>query len=209
MDRRTVLHGLAGVAAVQAVPQLPLPASPPAAAQTEPKPRVALETALGRIVIELEDKRAPITAGNFLRYVDQHRYDGVSFYRAMKAAPGYGFVQGGTDNDRRRVLPPIAHEPTTETGLSHLDGTISMARFAPGSATGDFFIIVGDLTPYDAGRPNSLDSLGFAAFGRVVEGMELVRQILVAPVSPTLGEGVMRGEMLDPKITITSAHRLP
>lgn len=202
MDRRTVLHGLAGVAAVQAVPQ-----APPVADTT--RPRVALETDLGRIVVQLEDKRAPITAGNFLRYVDEHRFDGTSFYRAMKAAPGYGFIQGGTDNARGRVLPPIAHEPTTETGLSHLDGAISMARYAPGSATGDFFIMVGNLTPYDAGLPNSLDPLGFAAFGRVVEGMELVRQILVAPVSPTLGEGVMKGEMLEPKITITSAHRLP
>ncbi|MFJ6024021.1 peptidylprolyl isomerase [Brevundimonas sp. NPDC092305] len=201
MDRRTVLHGLAGVAAVQAAPV--------AAPSAEPKPRVALETAMGQIVLELEDKRAPITAGNFLRYVDEHRFDGTSFYRAMKAAPGYGFVQGGTDNARDRVLPPIAHEPTTETGLSHLDGTISMARYAPGSATGDFFIIVGNLIPYDAGKRDSLDPLGFAAFGRVVEGMDLVRQMLVAPVSPTLGEGVMKGEMLEPRITITTARRLP
>lgn len=201
MDRRTVLHGLAGVAAVQAAPL----ATPPA----ESKPRVVLETAMGQIILELEDRRAPITAGNFLRYVDEHRFDGTSFYRAMKAAPGYGFVQGGTDNARGRVLPPIAHEPTTETGLSHLDGTISMARYAPGSATGDFFIIVGNLIPYDAGKRDSLDPLGFAAFGRVVEGMDLVRQMLVAPVSPTLGEGVMKGEMLEPRITITTARRLP
>ena len=201
MDRRTVLHGLAGVAAIQAAPVV----APP----TDPKPRVALDTPVGQIILELEDKRAPITAGNFLRYVDEHRFDGTSFYRAMKAAPGYGFVQGGTDNARDRVLPPIAHEPTTETGLSHLDGTISMARYAPGSATGDFFIIVGNLIPYDAGNRDSLDPLGFAAFGRVVEGMDLVRQMLVAPVSPTLGEGVMKGEMLEPRITITTARRLP
>lgn len=201
MDRRTVLHGVAGLAALQTVPTPPI--------EADPKPRVALETDMGRIVLELEDKRAPITTANFLRYVDEGRYDGTSFYRAMKAAPNYGFVQGGTDNARDRILPPIAHEPTTETGLSHLDGTISMARYAPGTATGDFFLIVGNLIPYDAGKRDSLDPLGFAAFGRVVEGMEIVRQMLVAPVSPTLGEGVMKGEMLEPRITITTARRLP
>jgi peptidyl-prolyl cis-trans isomerase A (cyclophilin A) len=174
-----------------------------------PLPRVQMETSAGRIVIEVDDVKAPITGANFLKYVDEHRLDGTTFYRAMQAAPGSGtgLVQGGTNNDPERVLPPIAHEPTTQTGLSHVDGAVSMARYAPGTATGDFFISVGPTPSYDAGRPFSVDADGFAVFGRVVQGMEVVRAILVAPTSPTEGEGFMRGQMLDPKIVISRAWR--
>lgn len=172
-----------------------------------PLPRVALETSAGRIVIEVETTRAPITAANFLRYVDEHRLDGTTFYRAMQAGPGAGLVQGGVNNDPNRVLPPIAHEPTTQTGLSHIDGAVSMARYAPGTATGDFFISVGPTPSYDAGRPFSVDADGFAVFGRIVEGMDVVRTILTAPKSPTEGEGFMRGQMLDPEIVIIQAWR--
>ena len=172
-------------------------------------PRVQMETSAGRIVIEVDDVKAPITGANFLKYVDEHRFDGMSFYRAMQAAPGsgMGLVQGGTNNDPERTLPPIAHEPTTQTGLSHVDGAVSMARYAPGTATGDFFISVGPTPSYDAGRPFSVDADGFAVFGRVVEGMDVVRTILAAPTSPTEGEGFMRGQMLEPKITIVQAWR--
>ena len=170
-------------------------------------PRVTLETSAGRVVIEVDDRAAPITGANFLKYVDEGRLDGTTFYRAMRSAPGMGLVQGGTNNDPARLLPPIAHEPTTQTGLSHVDGAVSMARYAPGSATGDFFVSVGATPSYDAGRPFSIDADGFAVFGRVVEGMDVVRGILVAPTSPTEGEGVMRGQMLDPRIVIVSARR--
>lgn len=172
-----------------------------------PLPRVVLETSAGRIVIEVEDQRAPVTAANFLKYVDEERLDGVTFYRAMQTGPGQGIIQGGVNYDPERVLPPIAHEPTTQTGLTHASGTVSMARHAPGSATGDFFILVGAIPSYDAGRPNSVDADGFAAFGRVIEGMDVARAILAAPTSPTEGEGFLRGQMLEPKITITSARR--
>lgn len=172
-----------------------------------PLPRVQMETSAGRIVIEVETVKAPITAANFLRYVDEHRFDGMTFYRAMKAAPGMGLVQGGTNNDPERTLPPIAHEPTTLTGLSHVDGAVSMARYAPGTATGDFFVSVGPTPSYDAGRPFSVDADGFAVFGRVVQGMEVVRAILDAPTSPTEGEGFMRGQMLEPRIVIVQAWR--
>ncbi len=172
-----------------------------------PLPRVQMETSAGRIVIEVEVVKAPITAANFLRYVDERRLDGATFYRAMSSIPGMGLVQGGVNNDPARVLPPIAHEPTTLTGLSHIDGAVSMARYAPGTATGDFFISVGPTPSYDAGRPFSVDADGFAVFGRVVQGMEVVRAILAAPTSPTEGEGFMRGQMLDPKITILQAWR--
>ena len=172
-------------------------------------PRVVLETSVGRIVIEVETTKAPITATNFLRYVDEKRLDGTTFYRAMKSTPEMGLVQGGTNNDPERTLEPIAHEPTTQTGLSHIDGAISMARYAPGTATGDFFISVGATPSYDAGRPFSIDEYGFAVFGCVVEGMEVVRAILAAPTSPTEGEGFMRGQMLEPRITILTARRDP
>lgn len=190
------------LAVAQDAAPLATPAPPPVAL-----PRVVLDTSAGRIVIEVNDRAAPITGGNFLKYVDQHRLDGTSFYRAMKSGPGTGLVQGGTNNDPAKVLPPIAHEPTTETGLSHVDGAVSMARYDPGTATGDFFISLGATPSYDAGRSYSIDAYGFAVFGKVVEGMDVARAILIAPTSPTEGEGFMRGQMLEPKITIVSAKR--
>lgn len=179
-----------------------------ATAQDAPAlPRVQMETSAGRIVIEVEAVKAPITAANFLRYVDEHRFDGMSFYRAMQSGPGMGLVQGGTNNDPERTLAPIAHEPTTQTGLSHIHGAVSMARYAPGTASGDFFVSVGPTLSYDAGRSFSVDPDGFAVFGRVVQGMDVVRAILASPTSPTEGEGFMRGQMLEPKITILQAWR--
>ncbi|HWW64941.1 MAG TPA: peptidylprolyl isomerase [Sphingomonadaceae bacterium] len=175
-----------------------------------PKPatvRVTLQTSDGPIVLELEKERAPITTANFLRYVDQKRFDGTSFYRAAKVAEGYGLVQGGTRNDPKRTLPPIVHEPTTLTHLSHVEGVISMAREAPGTATGDFFITVGDMPSLDADPTQPGDNAGFAAFGHVVEGMDVVRHILEAPTSPTEGEGIMKGQMLSPPIRIVTARR--
>jgi peptidyl-prolyl cis-trans isomerase A (cyclophilin A) len=185
---------------------LMLTAAPAAAQDAAPAPvRVALDTSAGTIVIEL-DPRAPITVANFLRYVDEDRLDGTSFYRAMDLGVVGGLIQGGPSGASDRVLPGIPHEPTSQTGLRHGDGVISMARFAPGTATGDFFIIVGDnLGSLDAGATDP----GFAAFGRVVQGMEVVRAILTSPRSPTAGEGAMLGQMLEPKIEIRDARRLP
>jgi len=176
-----------------------------------PKPatvRVDLETSEGKVVLELEKERAPITTANFLRYVDQKRLDGTSFYRADPIAANYGLIQGGTRNDPKRTLKPIAHEPTTKTGLSNTDGAISMARGAPGTASGDFFIIIGDMSALDAKPDQPGDNQGFAAFGRIVDGMDIVRKILASPTSPTEGEGVMKGQMLQPKIPILHAHRI-
>jgi peptidyl-prolyl cis-trans isomerase A (cyclophilin A) len=185
----------------------------PALAQEEaPAPQVrtvnvAVTTSLGEIVIALEVERAPITAGNFLRYVEVGRLDGAEFYRAMRIGEG-GLVQGGM-RDPRKLFPPIPHEPTSQTGLSHVNGAVSLARTAPGTATADFFIIVGDrMTGLDAGPNSGGDQLGFAVFGHVVSGMDVVRAILAAPASPTEGEGVMRGQMLDPRVTIITARRV-
>lgn len=168
--------------------------------------RVALDTTAGRIVLDLESARAPVTAANFLAYVDRRRLDGAAFYRTVRPALNFGFVQFGVQNDPRRVLPPIRHEPTTQTGVHHLNGTISVARLEPGSARGDFTISVGDQPSLDAdpGRPG--DNLGYAAFGRVVEGMDAVTRILDAPVSPA--QGPFKGEMLAAPVRITAARRV-
>jgi peptidyl-prolyl cis-trans isomerase A (cyclophilin A) len=180
----------------------------PAFAQPPRDVRVQLHTSEGDIVIALEMARAPVSAGNFLRYVEAGRLDGSEFYRAMRAAPGAGLVQGGV-RDPRKLFPPIAHEPTSQTGLSHTDGAVSVPRLAPGTARGDFTIMVGDQLYLDAGPGSGGDGLGYAVFGRVVEGMDVVRKILAAPTSPSEGEGVMRGQMLQPRIRILSARRLP
>ena len=181
----------------------------PLAPKTYATVRVTLTTSLGPITVELEKERAPITAANFLRYVDQKRYDGVTFYRRSHA-PGdlsVGFIQGGTGGDPKRALPPIAHEPTSKTGLSHGDGALSAPRFAPGTARGDFTIIVGGAPWMNANPSAPGDNLGFAVFGRVVEGMDVVRAIIAAPTSPTKGVGPMKGEMLEPAVRILSARR--
>jgi peptidyl-prolyl cis-trans isomerase A (cyclophilin A) len=159
-------------------------------------------------VLDLDAGRAPVTTGNFLRYVDQKRLDGVAFYRAVKIAADFGLVQGGVRNDPKRVLPNIAHEPTSKTGIRHTDGTISMARGKPGSANGDFFIIIGTMPSLDADPSAPGDNLGYAAFGKVVEGMDAVRKIYDAPISPTLGvkEG-MKGQMIAAPVRILTARR--
>ncbi|WP_260600511.1 peptidylprolyl isomerase [Sphingomonas endolithica] len=194
--------------AAQAVPAptpLPPPAVPPAPATV----RVVLDTADGRIVLALKKERAPITTANFLRYVDQKRLDGIGFYRTAKGGPGFGFVQFGVQNAPKRVLPPIKHEPTTQTGIKHLSGTISIARYAPGTASGDFTIMVGDQPGLDADPSQPGDNLGYAAFGHVVEGMEVVQHILDAPTSATAGDGMMKGQMIVPPVLIRSARRVP
>jgi peptidyl-prolyl cis-trans isomerase A (cyclophilin A) len=202
MLKRLLLCVLA-LLATPALAQTPAPAAAP------PLPRVALVTSAGRIVVELDTARAPITARNFLRYVDNRRYDGQEFYRAMPGGEGRGLIQGGV-RDGRLLFPPIAHEPTSQTGLTHVEGALSAPRAAPGTARSDFTIMIGALHYLDAGpESGSGDGLGYAVFGRVVEGMDVVRRIFVSPVSPTEGAGPMRGQMLMPRIRIVTARRLP
>jgi peptidyl-prolyl cis-trans isomerase A (cyclophilin A) len=170
---------------------------------------VDIRTDAGLITASLFIRRAPITAANFLRYVDGRRLDGASFYRAMRTqgAPGEGLIEGGLQNDPARLLPPIAHESTLATGLAHKDGTLSMARYAPGTATADFFICVGDAAYLDA-DPRALgDNAGYAAFGQVVRGMEVVRAILARPTTGKARNPVMQGQILDPPVTILQVRR--
>lgn len=167
--------------------------------------RVELTTSVGKIVVALDTRNAPRTSANFLTYVDDGRFDGVSFYRAARSrkAPEYGYIQGGIRTEVQRALPPVVHEPTNVTGIRHLDATISMARGgAPGSAMGNFFITVGATPFMDANG----DYPGYAAFGHVVAGMDVVKRILALPTSG--GVGAMKGQMIDRPVTILHARRL-
>lgn len=192
----------------QEMPPAPPTAALPPAAVPAATVRVTLTTALGPIVIALEKDRAPLTSAYFLKHVDQKRLDGTTFYRAYKVAPdgSIGLVQGGV-LDPKRQLPPIAHEPTSKTGLTHTEGAISLARLAPGTATANFFIVVGDLTGLDAQPPGKGDPDGYAVFGHVVEGMDVVKKILDAPIDPAKGDGGLKGQMIAAPIRIVSARR--
>ena len=173
---------------------------------------VELVTEFGPIVVELDHKHAPLTVANFMRYLDSGRYNGMQFYRSMPFGWGTepnGVIQGGINDFPAKLLPQVAHEPTTLTGLTHKAGTLSMARNAPGTARGDFFIMLSDTPSFDA-DPKSADAesrAGYAAFGRVVSGMAVVRRIYDAPRSPTKGIGFMKGQMLDPKIKVPTVRR--
>lgn len=174
---------------------------------------VVLETAMGNITVEVDIERAPITAGNFLRYVDERRLDGTVFYRAMPLEWGTqpnGLIQGGTQYDPDRILPPIAHERTSDTGLNHLRGALSMGRWEPGTATGDFSIMLQTQPGMDADPNNADPELreGYAAFGYVTDGMEVVEAIHAAPVDPEAGEGWMKGQMLAEPVRILRARRV-
>jgi peptidyl-prolyl cis-trans isomerase A (cyclophilin A) len=180
----------------------PAPAAKPAAGIV----RVRLVTSAGAITVALDTRRAPKTAANFLTYVDDGRFEGTSFYRAArkKIAPEFGFIQAGIRTDARRILRgSVPMERTDRTGIKHLDATISMARGAdPDSAAGNFIITVGATPSLDAAGPYP----GYAAFGRVVGGMDTVRRILALPTGG--GSGPMKGQMIFQTVTLIRAERL-
>jgi len=192
---------------VPATAPVPSVAAPSVVAQTAAAPlRVVLHLEIGDIVIALDAEHAPLTTANFLRYVDQKRYDGARFYRALKVdeAGQYGLLQGGLRGGRIQEFKPIAHESPAQTGLHHVDGAVSMARNAPGTATSEFFIVVGDLPSLDGGEGDP----GYAAFGHVESGMPLVHDLLGLPRSPDVGDGTMAGQMLAHPVRILSARRV-
>jgi peptidyl-prolyl cis-trans isomerase A (cyclophilin A) len=176
--------------------------------QTEAQglPHVIIQTPLGSMEVELDTVRAPVTGRNFLRYVDQGSYRGGRFYRTVRldnqpeAGVKIEVIQGGLDSLRTKDFPPIKLERTTETGLSHRDGTISMARDGPDTATSEFFICIGNQPELDFGGKRNPDGQGFAAFGRVVRGMEVARQIQTARA---------KGQRLIPPIGIVEITRAP
>jgi len=201
VTRRVIMAGAGAFVASSAIAQTPTPAAA--------LPRVILQTADGPITLELAADKAPVTCANFLKYVDAKRYDGGVFYRALKLSPQplAGLIQGGVKNDPAKAFPPIAHESTKATGLSHKDGAVSMARYDPSTATSEFFICIGDVVSLDADPSQPGDNAGFAVFAHVVDGMDTARKILAAPVSATAGEGSMKGQMLEPEVAIVSARR--
>ncbi|HWT51177.1 MAG TPA: peptidylprolyl isomerase [Caulobacter sp.] len=211
MKRRDVLAALGGVAvtpglaAAQILNLAPTPIVPGPGDVL-----VSLETSLGAIVIALKAKQAPLTTANFLQYVDGKLYDGASFWRSAKAnSPvDYGLIEGGLQSDPKKVLKPVAHEPTTQTGLRHVDGTVSLARREPGSGDSDFFICVGEAPYLDANPAAEGDNVGFAAFGQVIKGMEIVHKILNLPTPGVATNPVMKGQMLDPVVPIVTARRI-
>jgi len=164
-----------------------------------------MQTDLGEIEIEIDRAHAPATATNFLNYVDAGFYDGGLFHRTVRPdnqrerPVKIAVIQGAANAARRAgFFPAIRLERTNRTGLAHKDGTISMARDGPDTATDEFFICVGDQPELDFGGKRNPDGQGFAAFGRVVRGMDVVRRIQEAPAS---------GETLRPPVKIQSVHR--
>lgn len=209
--RLAIIAALACAASATAMPAKRKAAPPHVPVALGDTVRVALTTDLGVITIDLDHLHAPITTENFVAYAEQKRFDGTVFYRSMRlqsdGAPA-GLIQAGTQNDPRRILKPIAHEPTTQTGILHKAWTISMARYAPGTATGDFSILLSDLPSLDADPKAAGDNAGYAAFGHVVEGKDVVMKIWQAELSPTLGEGFLKGQMLAAPVKIISVRRV-
>jgi peptidyl-prolyl cis-trans isomerase A (cyclophilin A) len=176
----------------------------PHVAAAQDLPRVIIETELGNLEVEVDSIRAPVTAANFLRYVDLGFYRFGRFHRTVRSdnqpdsKVKITVVQAGLDSLRVKDFPPIALERTKATGLRHKDGTISMARDGPDTATSDFFICVGDQPSLDFGGKRNPDGQGFAAFGRVMLGMDVIRKIHEAPA---------KGQRLEPAVRILAVRR--
>ena len=181
-----------------------------AAAKSAPV-RVRMVTDLGPIVIELYPDKAPVTVANFLAYADKHLMDGGSFYRTVSPKNDnnpatINVIQGGLNVDDG-PLPPIIHENTYETGLRHTDGVISMARGGVGTASSEFFICLGANPALDFDGPRNADRQGFAAFGKVVQGMDVVRRIHGAPTMTKADDPYLKGQLLEKPVKIQKLSR--
>lgn len=179
----------------------------PARMDAQTLPHVLIRTTLGDIEVEVDSARAPATAANFLRYVDLAFYSNFGrFHRTVRednqgnSKSRIDVIQAGLEPYRAQGFPPIPLEPTSVTRLRHLDGTVSMARDDPNSATSDFFICIGDQPSLDFGGKRNPDGQGFAAFGRVVRGMSVVNKIHESPA---------RDQTLTPPIRILRIARVP
>jgi peptidyl-prolyl cis-trans isomerase A (cyclophilin A) len=171
-------------------------------------PVVQVKTELGNIKIEINEKEAPITSKNFLRYVDDKLYDGTNFFRTVTldnqptkeqpTAVKILVIQGG-QVEKAKEYPPIEHETTEKTGLRHIEGAISMSRGKPGSATSSFFLCIRDEPELDYGGHRNSDGMGFSAFGKVVSGMDVVNKIHEQP---------KEGQRITPPIKIFSISRI-
>jgi peptidyl-prolyl cis-trans isomerase A (cyclophilin A) len=166
--------------------------------------QILFKTELGDFTVELNPEQAPVTTANFMQYVRNGDYHNSTFYRMVSPANradnwvptniDISVIQGGLGmDDHPKKRPPISHETTHQTGLKHVDGTVSMGRYDPGTAHSEFFICVGDQPELDFGGKRNPDGQGFAAFGRVVKGMDVVRKIHASPA---------KGQTLEPPIQI-------
>ena len=167
-------------------------------------PRVVIETDAGRMVVELELARAPLSTCNFLSYVTDGDYDDGPFFRTVIRATNdnpnpIDVIQAATPRgDDDHLRPPVPLERTRDTGLSHFAGTISMARDGPDTATSSFFIVTQDTPALDFGGGRNPDGQGFAAFGRLIEGLDVARRIQMSPANAE--------ERLTPPVVIRSAR---
>ena len=173
---------------------------------------VAMLTSEGEIVIDLYLDKAPLTVGNFLQLVDGEHLDGGSFYRVVtyendNGQPKIEVIQGGLGDERESPFPPIAHETTEQTGIAHTDGVISMARGDVGTASSEFFICIGDQPGLDHGNVRNPDEQGFAAFGKVVSGMDVVRRINASAADGATDSDYTKGQILTEPVVIISVRR--
>ncbi|MDF2191180.1 peptidylprolyl isomerase [Paraflavitalea sp. CAU 1676] len=168
-------------------------------------PHIEIETKIGDIEVELYPAQAPKTVAAFLAYIEAGYYKDVNFYRVLNAdnqpsnAPKAELIQGGLYGTKRPDLPGIPHETTQQTKILHKDGTISLARLEPGTANTEFFICIGDQPGFDFGGENNPDKQGYAAFGRVIKGMDIVRRIYNMPEED---------QRFDPPVPIYSIKKL-
>jgi peptidyl-prolyl cis-trans isomerase A (cyclophilin A) len=174
-----------------------------------------VQTELGDILLELDPQRAPQTTANFLKYVDAGHYDGGTFHRTVRldnqpeSPVKIEVIQAGVVADKaKQGFPPITLERTNVTGILHKDGVVSMARGTPDSATSGWFITINDQPSLDFGGARNPDGQGFAAFGRVVSGMDVVRKIQAAPSSANMSTNV-EAQRLTPPIKIVKVSRMP
>ena len=174
--------------------------------------RVTMSTGQGDIEIELYMSKAPVTAGNFLELVDDGKFDGGAFYRVVtydndRGKPKIAVIQGGVGGTTDEAFDTIAHESTAQTGILHKDGVISMARGEVGTASTEFFICNGDQPGLDHGEMRNADGQGFAAFGKVIGGMDVVRAINALPADAPSESEYTRGQILTDPVPIIRVRR--
>lgn len=174
--------------------------------------RVVMSTSEGDIEIDLYMDKAPVTAGNFLKLIDAGLLDGGTFYRVVsyendRGSPKIEVIQGGRAGALEGEVDAIDHETTEQTGILHTDGAISMARDGVGTATSEFFIVIGDQPGLDHGEARNADKQGFAAFGMVASGMDVVRKIQGLPADGPTDSDYTIGQILTEPVAITSVRR--
>ena len=189
----------------------------PQAAEASGTVDVVLETSMGNIEIELNTEKAPQSAGSFLKILDAGLYDKTAFYRVVRpdndnGDPAITVIQGGLDLTAPLpdgVADPVSHESTQQTGLKHSDGTLSLARTEVGSASGAaFFICIGENPSLDYGGKRNADGQGFAAFGKVTRGMEVVKQINALRETQDAGHPYLANQVLAKPMAIEKAYRV-